>query len=243
MRRHAGLIATGVAVFVLVLIVQLPARWAALALPHGVACGQVAGTLWSGTCAGLTAAGTSLGDLQWTLHPLRLLAGRLDVDVALARGAGVARARVQWSPTGALSARGVHAAFPVDPAFLPQLPPSTQGSAEVDLAALNWNGRRITEIRGQIEVQGLTIGQGELLGSYRLLFPGGPGDEPAGQLSDLGGPFALEGTVRLTPEPGYEVQGLIAARPSASPDLVSQLRYLGAPDAQGRRPFSISGTF
>ncbi len=242
MRRHAGVIAAGVAVFVLILIVQFPARWAALALPRAVTCGQVAGTLWSGTCAGLTAAGMSLGDLQWTLHPLRLLTGRLDVDVALTRGAGAARARVEWSPRGAIAARGVHADFPVDSAFIPQLPPSTLGSAEVDLADLHWNGMRITEIRGQIEVRGLTIGQGALLGSYRLLFPGGPG-EPTGQLSDLGGPFALQGTVRLTPEPGYEVEGLIAARPSASPDLVSQLRYLGAPDAQGRRPFSIAGTF
>lgn len=236
------MIATGVAAFVLILIVQFPARWAAFALPHGVACTQVAGTLWSGTCAGLAAAGLPIGDLEWTLHPLRLLRGRLAVDVALSRGAGAARARVELSPGGAIAARGVHADFPLDQALIPQLPPSTLGSAELELASLNWNGKRITEIEGQIEVRGLTVGQGELLGSYRLLFPGGPG-EPAGQLSDLGGPFAVEGTVRLTPEPGYEVDGLVAARPSASPDLVSQLRYLGAPDAQGRRPFSVAGTF
>ncbi|MGB6451405.1 MAG: type II secretion system protein N, partial [Steroidobacteraceae bacterium] len=240
---HAGMIATGVAAFVLVLVVQFPARWAALALPRGVACGQVAGTLWSGTCAGLAAAGMPLGDLGWSLHPLRLLTGRLDLDVALTRGAGAARARVELSPTGAIAARGIHADFPLDHAFIPQLPPSTRGSAAVELSSLDWNGKRITEIHGQIEVQGLTIGGGELLGSYRLLFPGSPGSELVGHLSDLGGPFAVAGTVRLTAEPGYEVDSLIAARPSASPDLLSQLRYLGAPDAQGRRQFSIAGTF
>lgn len=243
MGRRLGTIAAGVAAFLLVLIVRFPARWAALALPRNLACAQLSGTLWSGTCTGLIAAGAPLGDLTWSLRPLRLLAGRLALDVALARAGGTARASVEIGPTGAVTAHDVRAEFPLDRGLIPALPPYTHGSADVDLALLRWNGRRVTQMHGQIDVRDLTAGQGEPLGSYRLLFPGGPGDEPDGQLSDLGGPFAVQGTVRLTREPGYVVQGLIAARPTALPDLVSQLRYLGAPDAQGRRPFSVAGTF
>jgi hypothetical protein len=47
----------------------------------------------------------------------------------------------------------------------------------------------------------------------------------------------------LTPEPGFDLQGLVAARPSASADLVQNLRFLGSPDAQGRRQFSLESSF
>ncbi len=243
MRRPLGVIAAAVAAFLLVLIVRLPARWAALALPRNLACERLSGTLWSGTCAGLAAERTPIGDLAWSLHPLQLLTGRLSLDIALVRNGGTARGNVELSPTGSVTAHGVHADFAIDRGLIPELPPSTRGSAELDLVSLRWNGTRVTEIRGEIDVRDLTADRGEPLGSYRLSFPGGTGDEPVGELTDLGGPFALQGTVQLTSEPGYLVKGLIASRPSASPDLVSELSYLGAPDAQGRRPFSVEGTF
>ena len=39
------------------------------------------------------------------------------------------------------------------------------------------------------------------------------------------------------------LDGTVAARPIASANLVRQLQMLGAPDAQGRRSFSIANTF
>ena len=67
--------------------------------------------------------------------------------------------------------------------------------------------------------------------------------EPTGKLRDLDGPLAVEGTLRLTPQPGYELEGLVAPRRGAPPEIVSSLPFLGAPDATGRRPFSVVGTF
>ena len=62
-------------------------------------------------------------------------------------------------------------------------------------------------------------------------------------MRDLDGPLALEGTLRLTPQPGFELEGLIAPRNGAPPELVNNIRFLGAPDASGRRSFSLAGTF
>jgi len=64
-----------------------------------------------------------------------------------------------------------------------------------------------------------------------------------GQLRDLGGPLAVEGSVRLLPGPGFELQGLVAPRPTASQKLADEIRYLGSPDAQGRRPFMLEMSF
>jgi len=75
-----------------------------------------------------------------------------------------------------------------------------------------------------------------------ISFPGG-GTEPVGTLVDLGGPLAVQGTLRLTDQPGYVLEGQVAPRADAAPDLVSDLQFLGSPDAEGRRPFNIAGTF
>ncbi len=255
MRRPVKIAAAAVAAFAIVLIAELPARWAAGALPRGITCDELSGTVWHGVCAGLAEQGTPLGDLTWTLHPLRLLAGTLSADVALSRPGvpGIDRARLDIGPTGSITARAVHASLPLDRALIPELPPSTRGSAQADLSLVRWDGRRITAIRGEIDVRGLTDEQGEPIGDYRLFFPGdssagagGPSnasDDPVGRVTDLGGPFAVEGTVRLTREPGYVLDVQVAPRTGAPADLVNALRLLGTPDARGRRLLSLAGTF
>lgn len=243
MRRPPAWIAAGAVAFVLVVVARFPARWAAPALPRGIACERIAGTVWNGTCTGLLATREPLGNLRWTLHPLRLLAGKLSLQMTLARAGGSARARVDFSPSGSITARDLEARFALEGELLQGLPPATRGTVEAHLGELRWSHYRITKITGMIEVLGLTA-RGEPLGDYRLTFPASRvGDEPEGRLSDLGGPFAVQGILRLSRDGGYVVSGSIAARPDASPDLAAQLRYLGSPDAQGRRRFSVAGAF
>ena len=64
-----------------------------------------------------------------------------------------------------------------------------------------------------------------------------------GQLRDTGGPLSVAGTLRLTQAGGFDVQALVAPRPDAPPELTSNLKFLGSPDASGRRQFSMSGSF
>lgn len=243
MRRPPAWIAAAAVAFALALIARFPARWVAFAVPRGIACGRISGTVWDGTCAGLRTQQAPIGDLRWTLHPLRLLICKLSFDAVLARAAGSAHARIDLSPSGSITVRGLEARFTLDEGLLRELPSSARGAVEAHLSTVHWNGQRVADIAGTVEVHGLTVDAGEPLGDYQLSFPGGPGDEPVGQLSDLGGPFSLAATVRLTRNDGYVVNGSIAARPGVSPDLAAKLRYLGAPDAQGRRQFSIAGTF
>jgi general secretion pathway protein N len=244
MRRGISVGVAAAAAFVLFLIIRFPAQWASGALPRGVSCSALGGTLWSGTCAGLVVNGAAIGNVGWTFHPVRLLAGRLSVDLSLSQPPGAAaRGRIERSITGTIRAENVHADLPFDRTLLGALPPGVRGTVQADLASLELRGKRIVTIRGQIDVRGLTDEKGAAMGDYRLSFPGGPGEEPVGRLSDLGGPLSVQGTVRLTREPGYVVDGLVAPRASATPDMLKQLSYLGTPDAEGRRTFSIAGTF
>jgi hypothetical protein len=144
-----------------------------------------------------------------------------------------------------VTARNLVADLPLDHALMPQIPADLHGSIHADLAVLKVAGRSIKAVQGHFEARSLQQGVGanaEPFGSYSLVFPPSSGD-PVGELHDLGGPLEVQGTLRLTPEPGFALQALVKARPEASPDLQRSIQYLGSPDAQGRRPFGTEGTF
>ena len=230
--------------FLAIVLVRMPAAWVLPTRGPQWSCAGIEGSLWSGGCAGLLVSGTALGDLSWDLHPLRLLLGRAAAHLTLAHGPAEAHAEVEATLGGRISARDVLADLPLDSKLLPAVPPNLHGRAHCELALLELQHGVIRQLQGRIEARNLEerSGNNTPLGSYAVSFPGGSGD-PVGTLRDLDGPLAVEGTLRLTPAPGFELEGVIAARRDAPPELVNSLRFLGSPDATGRRPFSLSGTF
>lgn len=235
----------GVVVFAAVVIVRLPAEWL---IPGSVAkaCASLEGSLWSGSCAGLVLSGTPVGDVSWSLKPLRLLTGRLAAHVNVVHAAGAtASADVELGWGGAITARHLLADVPLDAGLVPGIPRTLHGSAHADLDVAQVHKGVITALAGRIEARNLEDRSGGAdtpLGSYLVTFRGGS-SPPTGKLRDLEGPLALEGTLRLTPQPGFELEGQIAPRSDAPPELVNNIRFLGTPDASGRRPFTLSGTF
>ena len=244
MKRPLWIALLAAVAFVVIVLARMPAAWIVPARGPQWACASIDGSLWSGACAGLTVSGTPLGDLTWELRPLRLASGHLAAHLTLSHGPADAAADVELTFGQRLTARNVVADLPLDPALLPSLPADLHGRAHVELALAQVQRGVIRQLQGRIEARNLEerSGNNTPLGSYSVSFPGGSGD-PVGTLRDLEGPLALEGTLRLTPAPGFELEGVIAARQGAPPELVNSLRFLGSPDATGRRPFSLSGTF
>jgi hypothetical protein len=230
--------------FGVIVIARMPAEWIIPADRTQGSCASVEGSLWSGTCVGLVVSGAPVGDVSWSLHPLRLLAGKLAANLILTHGAANASAEVQLGFGRHVTVRNLVADLPLDPALIPGVPVNLHGRAHFDLAVAELQHGIITQLQGRIEARDLedSSGANTPLGSYLVTFPGGSG-APTGKLHDLDGPLALEGTLRLTPAPGFELEGLIAPRPGAPPELVNNIRFFGSPDASGRRPFSVSGTF
>lgn len=229
--------------FVGVMLARMPAGWI---LPSHTAqggCASLDGTLWSGACSGLTVGPTALGDLSWELQPLRLLRGRLAAHLTVS-GPLKASGDVELGLGQHLTARNLSADVPLDPRILPGAPQELTGRAHAELALVEIEHGALAQLKGRIEAHDLVDHAGATtpLGSYVVEFPGGSGD-PVGKLRDLSGPLALEGTLKLTGRGGYELEGLIAPRAGAPPELVNNLRFFGPPDATGRRTFSLSGTF
>jgi general secretion pathway protein N len=237
-----GLLA--VLAFVVIVLARLPASWVIPANNPKASCASVDGSLWNGVCTGLTVGRTSVGDVSFELHPLRLFMGKLAAHL-VSRGDITLTTDLELGLGERITARNLVADFPLDPALIPGLPPSVSGRAHLDLALARIEHGIITQLQGRIEAHDLEerSGQDTLLGSYSITFPAAASGEPTGQLRDLDGPLAVEGTLRLTREPGFDLEGLVAARAGAPQELVNNIRFLGSPDASGRRPFALAGTF
>jgi len=246
-KRAIWITLLAVLAFAAIVVARLPAGWVIPSAPANVACNAADGTVWDGSCNGLSVHGRPIGDVVWEIHPSSLLAGRLTVSLALTRAAGTARGDVEIALSKAITARNVHIDMPLDPNLIPQLPQGLSGNIQAELAVVQVVGGALKTLEGRIEGHDLVQvvnGAPRAAGSYSLTFPPASGaGVPTGQLRDLGGPLAVEGTLTLTPAPGYEVHGLVAARNEAPADLKSELLMLGSPDAQGRRRFDIDSTF
>jgi hypothetical protein len=246
MRRVILITVLAVIAFAAILIVRMPAGWVIPPPPAKVACAATDGTIWNAVCTGLTVQGQAVGDVTWQLHAVRLLAGKLDAHVTIARaGSGNAEMDVESALVGVnVTLRGVKADLQPDPALLGLLHSDMHGTLHLDLQLAHVEGDNLTDLQGHLEAHDLyqTGGGPGSLGSYAVDFPAGT-HPPKGKLRDLGGPLSVEGEVTLEPQHRVVVNGLVAARPTADPSLANQLKILGTPDARGRRPFSLEYSF
>jgi Type II secretion system (T2SS), protein N len=247
-RRGFLITLLAVVVFAVIVIARLPASWVVPDSSSEAACAAVDGSIWNGTCTGLTAQRSAVGDVTWKVHPLRLLKGKLCAKVTLTRATGSVRGDFEIGLDKSITAYNVQAAFPLDREVMSLLPPNMrtlQGTANADIAFAHVVKNIVTQIQGRIEVHDLEDHDRDAvmrLGSYSVTFPGGSG-VPTGQLRDLGGPLGVDMAVRLTQDkPGFDVEGYVTPRADAPPAIVSQLQFLPV-DAQGRREFGTSVTF
>ena len=245
MKRTLRITILAILAFAIILLVRLPASWVKGFLPPAVTCTDIAGTAWNGSCTGVAYNGAALGNLNWELHPLALFRGKVAAFVNLTRGGQFVRGDFEMSSGQSYVAHDLQAQLPLDPPLLPQLDAGYSGNISVNLSYLKLEKNLLAAIEGQVQATSLYSKRDRLaLGGYSATFPrAAAGSEPVAQVTSLEGPVDFEGTLKLTREPGWVVDGKIRTKPETPQALVQQLAYLGAPDAQGFRPLSLAGTF
>ena len=244
MRRRAWLAA--LLLFVITVIVRLPASWALHLMPGTVSCEAAAGSVWRGGCARLLVADTSIGPLKWTLHVLPLLIGRLDAEVHSDDARLPGRARLTLRSGARVEAHALSAQLALSSNLLPGFPEGWQGRVRLNLATLGFDAGRLISLQGTVDVDSLAqLSPPMAMGSYQLRFDRTADAAGAivGTLRDSAGPLSVAGTIHYTAQGGYEISGTVMARADATPELRKAVEYLGAADPEGRRPFSLAGTF
>jgi len=234
------------ALFALTVVARAPARWLVAFAPRAIECQLPTGSAWQGECARLRAPGLELAALSWRLHPWSLLRGRFELEVhsADARAPGVATIAIGFGRT--LSVRDLRADVPLDSGFLPLFPAGWTGQLRLELAVVEFTAGRLSALRGTIVASSLQQKNPAMpFGSFELQFAGAARTDGVivGNLRDLGGPLAVSGTLTIRNGHDYELAGLAAARADATPELAKAVEFLGPADAQGRRAYSLAGTF
>jgi hypothetical protein len=238
----------GLLVFIGVLAFYLPASWVAGALPPQVTCTELGGSVWSGECLGLKFKGAELGDASWNLAPLSALGGRLTGDAEVHGGDLNVRSRLDLSFNGSGELQDLVAQIPLSPQVIADFPANQRGRVVTNLKRVVLNrGASLGSLEGTVELHDFRqVGANPLLlGSYRVTFAATaePSGANVGQLHDMGGPFAVEGTVSLTPPNAYVVQGFITGRTAEAEGLVREITLGARPDVSGRSLFSFEGTY
>ncbi len=232
--------------FALTVLLRAPASWLIAALPSSMSCQQPAGSMWRGGCGQLRIAGAALSDVRWQLHPWALLGGHLELALQSAdvRAPATGTLALGWS--GQHSVRELRADLPIDTGFLPLFPSGWSGRLQLDLASLEFKAGRLAAIHGTVTARSLAqIRPAMPFGSYELHFPDTAPKDGAisAELRDLGGPLAVSGALVVRNGSEYVLSGSVAARAGASAELAKAIEFLGPPDAQGRRQYSLAGSF
>lgn len=240
------LVILGAVLFALTVLVRAPASWLTGALPKSVECQQAGGSIWRGGCGQLRVAGAALSDVRWQLHPWALLGGHLELAVQSADVRAPATATLALGFGGHHNVRDLHADLPIDTGFLPLFPSGWSGRLQLALARLEFSAGRLAAIHGSVTARSLAqIHPAMPFGSYELRFADTERKDGAisGELRDLDGPLAVTGTLLVRNGSEYVLSGSAAARADANAELAKAVEFLGPPDAQGRRQYSLAGSF
>jgi general secretion pathway protein N len=241
--RTRWLVALGLLAFLATLLLHAPASlvyaWSRGAKPAtgGAVLHGVHGTLVAGGFTGLTVNNRPLlGEGRWALHPWWLPLLRLSADFEVG-GDTVIRVGVSRAVFGKLRLSGLNAAGNVK-ALLgslgqPALP--VDGQARLELPVIRLDDGRPVEARGTAEIQNLawTLAREPLpLGSFTADLST---DDKGIRVDMTSGPGALElsGAATLAPDQAYDLHLQLRPRPQAPEQLLTLVRSLGQPDAQG----------
>lgn len=247
MKRVWIFLTLGVLAYLAFALVTLPAAVVVPRVqPQGIAMTGLDGTIWKGSAQALQVNGVHLGRIEWDLRVLALFSLRAAADVRLDRTDGFAQGEVS------ASARQIRLADFSASLPLSVLPPNVApggwaGSVNARLAELTLEDGWPTSADGTLNLVDLTgpARRPTNIGSFQIKFPMQT-TEPntlAGSIADVEGPVQIAGKIQLkSTDRSYLVEGLVATKPDSPAEFARTLEYLGPPDAQGRREFSLSGT-
>jgi hypothetical protein len=232
-----------VAVFLLTVLVRLPARVLPWLLPREVHCQSPAGTLWRGVCGELSSGELVLSGVRWSLHPLSLLRAHLDLAVQSEDARAAGQAELTLYPDRQIEVRDLQASLPLQGGLTP-FPAAWSGTLGLAVAQARIRSGHLVALQGVITAAHLRSDHpAQELGSLALEFPLASAGAPMiGTLHDLDGPLSLRGRLQLSAAGSYELDGTVAMRDASNAGLQQMLQLLGPADAQGRYAFSVAGT-
>lgn len=252
MKRSWPLVAFGLAAYLLMLIIQLPAAQAwRMAKPHlgglSIELYGLQGSVWQGRATHLRVQGYGPAQLDWRLTPMGLLRGQISADVQLHLGEGHLQGRLHLPfdrHTLKLEQIQGQLAMPWLTSQVPNLPVPLSGSVGLRLEWLQLDLHTAwpQALAGQLHwyQAGIVMGEPLALGDLTAQLSSVEGRLLA-RVSDYGGPLRADIQASLQKNGQYRVEGHVSAAEQAAPALPGWLSLLGQADGTGQHRLQWQG--
>ena len=239
-------ITAGVLVFVLGVIVIFPARVAYNGFaPDVVQMSGLHGTAWSGSAAEMSVSGVYLRDVAWQVKPLRLLTGKVALDLEATPTSGFVEASVALGFGGVIRVSNLSGSVPLQLFAGPLRMPGLAGNSSLQFESIVVRDGIPTEVEGTFAVASLVApmidSNRTQLGSYRAEFMTTESGVIA-SVEDSGAVFDLAGSLTLSPDRSFLFLGQVAATDQTPEKLRQQLRFLGTPNERGQHEVRFEGS-
>lgn len=239
----------GVVTYAVVLVAKLPA---AVAYPYlqsalqPVVLSGLAGSVWSGSAAGLRYQRQVVGKLRWSLRPLSLLSGEIGADVAIDGPFGQLQgiAGVDLAGEGFLeNFTGTLSAADIAPSLQLQAT-RPEGRIELAIERLELLGRIPVYAAGEViwHQARIALPQPIDVGTFAATLST-DADGVRAALRDRDSPLVLDAVLSLKSDGNYRVSGRVSAKSEAPSAIHDLLRNAGVRQQGGALPLNISGRF
>jgi len=204
----------------------------------------LSGTIWSGLAADANINNIELGKLEWDMHVIPLLIGRVSFDMKFKSLTSQGHGAVAASLGGKIFAENLELRAPMSilTPFMYGYPISLDGQLAAHIkeleiepgSRLNISGRVVAMNAASLSPQRIEFGDHVV-----KLSPNDMGSKI--NIVDQGGALLLQGNVNVQGSGKYNVNLTMAPREDAAPALVQSMKFLGRADAAGKYYFRKQG--
>lgn len=230
--------------YVVFVVVRFPAdRAVAIMQQQGMSLqlAEVRGTVWQGQ-AGLAQVGRmQLENLQWDIQQTRLLTGKLALQLTFDYRGERFDLMAGIDLGGALFVRDDDLDIAqLDKLFMP-VALGLQGTVALDLDDIQFNGRQLQALSGDIILQDIVIEPLNVeLGDYKFSFESDDAGIKA-IISDDEAALSVDGTVLIQPNGQYRMNVALQVSDPERKELRHALSLLGSPSPAGKITINRSG--
>lgn len=212
-------------------------------LPENLRITSLSGTIWNGRIEQLEFSGIQVGSVQWVVHPLALLLGRLSADVEIKNKAQYLTTTMKLSLFKKIELEGT--LFNVDLALFQPLiygmPIAYSGQAVGDLPRFSFKKNDSINLNGKLSLNAIKLisPQQQEFGNFIIDFNSKNEKSISAVIRDSNAPLKLNGTIDLDHLGQLRVATQFAALEKNS-SLDKMLAFLGGADEKGERQFATS---
>ncbi len=238
------LLAAGLLAFLAGVVILFPARIAyRWFIPTEVTLAGIEGSIWNGRADHSSIHGVYVRNLDWTIHPLLLLTGRVSGSGTGELVSGFIEGRFTLTAGGRILLQDISASLALSALSGALEMPRLDGTANLRFNRVDIRDGLPVAANGTLEVANLlapTIYPRAAIGGYRAEFFTQE-NGIAASVEDTDGVVDVAGSLTVSRDRNFVFLATIAPKPGADEGLRNQMRMLGSPDARGYYEMRIEG--